>query len=119
MPCWDTDNGDLTLLNKKLEIKGFMSSGPSSFGPTENWDWIYFIDCKDCLHKNFKIYEIKLSNNSSIWRNIIISKKAGTYGQIADANKRGQLRGEFYRIFKPQIEEYCKLIFNGNINELI
>jgi hypothetical protein len=31
MPSWDTENGDLTLLNKKIEVKGFMSTGPSSF----------------------------------------------------------------------------------------
>lgn len=70
---WDTKSGDLYLLDKIIEIKGFSSEGPSSFGPTEKWDWLYFIDCKDTLNKNFKVYEIKLSNTSNIWKNIIIS----------------------------------------------
>ena len=118
MPCWDTSKGDLTLLDKQLEIKGFMSSGPSSFGPTESWDWIYFLDAIDCRNKNFKLYEIKLSNNNLIWKDIIMSKKAGNYGDIAKANKRGQLRASFHQIFKPQLKNNCKLIFNGNISEL-
>ena len=117
MPCWDTKNGDLGLLNKKIEVKGFMSDGPSSFGPKENWTWIYFIDCKDCRNKNFKVYEIKLSNVNSIWRDVKISK-SGKYGEIADSNKRGQLRGCFYKIFKLQLEDHCRLIFDGHISEL-
>jgi hypothetical protein len=118
MPSWDTENGDLTLLNKKIEVKGFMSTGPSSFGPTESWNWIYFIDCIDCKNKNFIVYEIKLSNKNPIWENIIISKKSGTYGKIASENKRGQLRGSFYDIFYPQLKKYCNIIFNGHIDLL-
>ena len=33
MPRWDIDVGDLLVLNKKIEVKGFMSKGYSSFGP--------------------------------------------------------------------------------------
>lgn len=117
MPCWDTKRGDLVLLNKNIEVKGFMSDGPSSFGPTEKWDWIYFIDCKDFNNNIFKVYEIKLSNISQIWRNVLISKNR-TYGQIADENKRGQLRGIFYKKFKPQLENHCNLIFDGHVSDL-
>jgi len=38
MPNWDTKTGDLDLFNLKIEVKGFSSTGPSSFGPTEEWD---------------------------------------------------------------------------------
>ena len=58
MPCWDTKCGDLCFINKKLEVKGFTTNAPSSFGATESWNWIYFVDCKDTLNKHFKIYEI-------------------------------------------------------------
>ena len=175
MPNWDTKSGDLELVNKKLEIKGFMSDGPSSFGPTENWDWIYFIDAKDFINKRFKIYEIKLSNKSDIWRNIVLSEKKvlsnelkiqnelpnnlekltvkelnelckqrglsksktkdetikklknfttesklilPTFGSTVDKNSRGQLRGSFYGIFKPQLDKHCKLIFDDNLVKL-
>jgi len=179
-PNWNSKKGDLEVetVDKKLiqlEIKGFMSDGPLSFGPNEDWDIIYFVDAKDFINKKFKIYEIKLSNRSDIWRKIKISgqefnledipelpdnleelnlkqlkdicdkrgilktgkktdiitrlktKKPGskfekkplkTFGEIADENKRGLLRGAFYTIFKKQLGEYCKLIFNGHISEL-
>jgi len=119
MPCWDTKKGDI-IINKKdifkqIEVKGFMSTGPSSFGPKENWNLLYFVDGQDIINKNFKVYEVKLSNKNEIFRNIKISKKE-TYGNIADSGRRP--RGGFYDIFKPQLKDNCKLIFNGNISEL-
>ena len=47
-------------------------------------------------------------------------KKPLTYGDIADGNRRGQLRGCFETTFKPQLEKQnkCKLIFDGHISEL-
>jgi hypothetical protein len=117
MPNWDTNTGDLELLQKKIEVKGFMSDGPSSFGPTEKWNYIYFVDCRDYKNKNFKVFEIKLANTDLRWRLIRLTKE-NNYGQIADNNKRGQLRACFYNVFKPQLKEHCKLIFDGSLNEL-
>lgn len=119
MPCWDTDKGDI-VINKmglfiQLEIKGFMSSGPSSFGPTEMWDILYFIDARDIFNKKFKVYEIKLSNKNQIFRNIKISKNE-TYHEIAESKRRP--RGPFDTIFKPQLGKHCNLIFDGHISEL-
>jgi hypothetical protein len=79
MPCWDTDKGDI-IINKKhifkqIEVKGFMSIGPSSFGPTEKWDFLYFVDGQDIKNKKFKVYEVKLSNKNEFFRNINMSKK--------------------------------------------
>ena len=121
MPCWDTDKGDIVInkknIFKQIEVKGFMSLGPSSFGPKEMWDWIYFVDGIDIRNNNFKVYEIKLSNTSEIFRAIKINKKE-CYGEIADNNQRGKLRGCFYTIFKPQLGDHCKLIFDGHISKL-
>jgi hypothetical protein len=121
MPCWDTKKGDLNIdksnIFKQIEVKGFMSTGPSSFGPTETWDWIYFVDGLDVRNKNFKVYEIKLSNRSEAWRSIKINEKE-TYGEIADKNQRGKLRADFYNKFKTQLGNHCKLIFDGHISKL-
>ena len=121
MPCWDTNKGDLVInknnIFKRIEVKGFMSVGPSSFGPKEMWDWIYFVDGMDIRNKNFKVYEIKLSNTSETFRAIKINKKE-SYGEIADNNKRGKLRACFYTKFKPQFGYHCKLIFDGHISKL-
>ena len=119
MPCWDTNKGDIIInktgIFKQIEVKGFMSTGPSSFGPKENWDLLYFVDGQDLINKNFKVYEVKLSNKNEIFRNINISKKE-TYGNIADSGRRP--RGCFYNIFKPQLGCHCKLIFDGHISKL-
>lgn len=171
MPDWDC-KGDLVMLNKQIEVKGFMSTGPLSFGPKEPWDYIYFVDALRTRDNYYKVYEIKLSNLSEEWRDIVISgkdincedcdlpndlekisknellelcvkrglKKSGnkndlitrinnepigsginkklTYGDIADADKRGKLRAPFYETIKHQIEGNCKLIFEGHITEL-
>ena len=102
---------------KQIEVKGFMSDGPSSFGPTENWDWIYFVDARDTRNSRFKVYEIKLSNTSQVFRSVKLNKKE-SYGEIADNNQRGKLRGCFEKIFKPQLENNCNLIFDGDISQL-
>lgn len=119
MPCWDTDKGDLVInkrsLFKQIEVKGFMSQGPSSFGPKEIWDLLYFVDARDIMKKNFKVYEVKLSNKSECFRNIKLSKKE-TYGDIADSGRRP--RGCFDTIFKPKLGDNCRLIFDGHISEL-
>lgn len=118
MPNWDTDVGDLCVNNLlKIEVKGFMSDGPSSFGPTEKWQLLYFVNAKDTLNKIYQVYEIKLSNIHPIFRNIKLNKNE-TYGEIADKNQRGKLRGSFYKIFKPQLKDHCHLIFDGEIKHL-
>ena len=119
MPCWDTKKGDIVIdkLNLQIEVKGFMSDGPTSFGPTENWDLIYFVDCRKTLEKKFKVYEVKLSNRDEKFRSIKLNK-TDTYGDICDKNQRGKLRGCFEKIFKPQLGDECKLIFDGVLKKL-
>ena len=55
------------------------------------------------------------SNKSDIFRKIKLSKKE-TYGEIADSGRRP--RGSFDKIFKPQLTNYCELIFDGHITKL-
>ncbi len=80
-PSWDTTSGDLEWtpvgsdIVRKIEVKGFMSHGPASFGPTEGWDQIYFVDALDFKNKHFKVYEILLSNTDPRWRGVMINKK--------------------------------------------
>ena len=113
-PTWDTKIGDLQLCNIKIEVKGFMSNGPSSFGPTEKWRILYFVDCKDHMKMSFKIYEIFLSNDSEIWKNIKINKTQ-TYECQCKEKRRPRI---CFKDIKTQIPSHCKLIFSGNIKEL-
>lgn len=117
IPTWYCKPGDLELLGKKIEVKGFSSSGPSSFGPTENWDILCFVDCTKFLEKRFKIYIIKLSNKNIIWKNIKFTKNL-TYEEIVNKNSRGQLRCCFSDIYSQIPKEYKYIIFDGHIDEL-
>jgi len=115
IPSWDTDNGDLSFLNKKIEVKGFMSSGPSSFGSTEKWDILYFVDSTKFIDKKFIIYEIMLSNTNPIWRNIKLNKNE-TYN---DQCKKGiRPRITFKELYEQLKNDYCKKIFDGYLSEL-
>ena len=119
-PCWDTDKGDI-IINKKdifkqIEVKGFMSTGPSSFGPTEKWDLIYFVDGIDIRNKNFKVYEIRLSNESEIWKNIIIS------GQDFSDEYIPNIPDNMSDLTNLKLKELCEkrgLVQGGNKKKLI
>lgn len=118
LPSWDTDVGDLTTNKLKLEVKGsidLMNGGPSSFGPTESWDRIYFVDAIDTYNKNYKVYEIRLSNTSKIWKNIKVNK-IDTYRKQCNEKRRPRI--PFKNIIKQIPSDKVELIFNGNINDL-
>lgn len=114
MGTWNTDVGDIQIQEKRCEVKGFMSDGPSSFGPDEKWDWIYFVDCKDFLNKHFQIYEIKLSNSSEMWKQLKVSKTQTFYDQCVE-KRRPRLT---FKEIQSQLPEECKLIFSGPISHL-
>lgn len=114
MPEWNgCKNGDLKYNNKQIEVKAFSSVGPTSFGPRENFDSLYIIDCSEFMkgvYGKYTVYEVLLSNKSKEWRNIKFTS-AETFGQIADAGKRP--RASFMDIIYPQMKEHCSVIFEG------
>jgi len=120
MPSWDTDKGDLVLsLNDlhtiRMEVKGSvnLSNGPPTFGPTENWDYIYFVDGVNTFDKKYKVYEIKLSNTSELWKNLMVNKNQ-TFQDQCREKRRPRLT---FRDLQNQLQNHCKLIFNGNISD--
>lgn len=117
-PTWNSPKGDLQLKIPflQIEVKGFMSDGPLSFGPTEDWDFIYFVDCKDFINKIFKIYEIRLSNKSDEWRNIIIS------GEQFNTKDIPNIPNNLKEFNVNQLKELCKkrgITQSGTKNDLI
>lgn len=108
-PNWDTKIGDLCLLNKQIEVKGFISKCPISFGPNEKWDILYIINGTRIFDKYFTIYEVKLSNNHPIFQNIKVNKTE-TY-QVQCSQKR-RPRITFDELYK-QIRNYINPIFKG------
>jgi len=117
-PCWDTKKGDLCLYGIRLEIKGsinLLNGGPSSFGPREEWDRIYFVDAVNCGVKKFRIYEIKLSNRSKIWQNIRVSKKQSYQEQCLQKRRP---RITFIELIKQLPPNTVSILFDGFFNDL-
>lgn len=117
-PNWDSEKGDLVLNGKQLEVKGssdLFGGGPSSFGPKEAWHRIYFLDGKETYQKNYKIWEVKLSNKSEMWKKIKISKKE-TYEDQCLQGRRP--RTTFSEILKQLPPENVEMIFDGNLSSL-
>lgn len=121
LPSWDTQKGDLcmqlTSTNQlQLEIKGSidLEKGLSTFGPTEKWDYIYFVDGKDTLFKYYKVYEIQLSNENVLWKNMQISQTE-TYQDQCHQRRRPRIR---FNEIKKQLGSKCQLIFDNNISHL-
>jgi hypothetical protein len=83
-----TKSGDLSCRGQKIEVKCFSSTGPSSFGPTEKWDVIYFLDAVDHVNGKFTCYKISMNNDEfglirinklETYSDQICQKKTSTY----------------------------------------
>lgn len=112
--------GDLIDQETKLkyEIKCFSSTGPSSFGPTEAWDSLVFVDFMDYENGNFAVYEFPYKNTSDEIRSLVLNKsKNETYHQQCIDGKRPRI---CFDEFCKQNENRSKLvtIFKGNINSI-
>jgi hypothetical protein len=113
MPTWDTDTGDLQCGGMLIEVKAFSSTGPTSFGPTEKWDIVYFLDATQFNDSVFKVYECKLKNTSHIWQQLKVNK-GETYGEHAKQGRRPRRR---FTDIRQQLGTNCKLIYEGTFNE--
>ncbi len=115
--CLPSDSGDLVINNSspiKVEVKCFASNGPTSFGPKENWNEIYFLDATDFINKNFKIYKCNFSNNSDVWKNIKINNK-DTFNDVCIKGKRPRIN---FNNLKNQLGDNIKVVFDGKIDNL-
>ena len=101
--------------NIKIEVKCFSSTGPTSFGPNESWNEIYFLDAYEFANDKFKIYKCSLSNSSKEWSDIMINKNEN-YLQVCNKGKRPRLG---FNMIKNQLKENIKIVFEGNFNDMI
>ena len=109
MPTWDTQKGDLEFMHMKVEVKAFSSKGPTSFGPLEEWDRIYFVDATQFHQSKFKVYECNLKNTSCAWQQLRINKNE-TYGDQCKQKRRPRLH---FNEIREQLGTNCKMIFHG------
>ncbi len=119
---WSTkdSSGDLEVKTKdntvkKIEVKCFSSTGPSSFGPTEKWDELYFVDAIEYMENKIKIYKVNISSSSELILNFEV-KKGETFGQQCRAKRRPRFK---FADFQKKFYNDVKLVFDGNIDTLL
>jgi len=103
------NSGDLLFNDITIEVKCFSSSGPTSFGPTEKWNWILFIDATRYNEYYFKCYLLKLSNDSEEFKNLKINRTE-TFNDQAQQGKRPRIG--FNKILE-QFNDHVEVIFDG------
>lgn len=109
-----SSGGDLTKNgNILVEVKAFASRGPTSFGPTERWDCIYFLDLTNFLNDNIKIYFLNEKNSSERFLNIMVNKKDRFQDQI----KSGRRPRINFNNLNKQLS--IPLVYNGLISDLL
>jgi hypothetical protein len=116
---WNIPRGDLKKIDKfgnitKIEVKCFSSTGPSSFGPNETWDELYFLDGTKFMSNHFKIYKIKLSNTDDLIQKFPLNKDGTTFGQQCIGLRRPRF---LFKQLMTYIPEHIEVIFSGTINE--
>ena len=123
------DEVNITPVRQFNELKFFSSTAPCSFGPTEKWDVIYFLDGLEYRNFNFKLYKISLANDSDEWKQLRVSRTQ-TFEDQASNGRRPRI--SFYSrsgprrrrrttsdiSIKGQLGEHCQLIWEGDIRHL-
>ena len=112
---WNTNVGDLAYGSDKIEVKGFTSEGPSSFGPAEDWSELYFIDATDIINKQVTIYCVSHSNTDPVWSNLKMNKTQ-TYNDMCLQGKRPRM--SFANICAQVPIDYITTLFEGHTNTL-
>jgi hypothetical protein len=104
----------ITPIRQLNELKFFSSTGPCSFGPTERWNVIYFLDGLEYRNFNFKLYKVSLANDSDEWKQLRVSRTQ-TFEDQASTGRRPRLP---FSEIKNQLGEHCQLIWEGDIRHL-
>lgn len=131
--------GDLTYFGKIVEVKTFISDGPSSFGPTESWDVIYFFDLsRSDQHRNQRndqrndqnrdqrndqnrktyvtLYKIPLKMESEEWQNIKVNKLE----TMADQQRsKRRPRISFSNLQKQLAPHHISIAYEGFFEDLL
>ena len=111
---WNCDGDLFSEKYGKQECKCFTSDGPASFTPSSDWDVIYFLDARKWLIDNFILYKVSLKRTSDEWKNIKVSKSQ----TFEDQTKQGRRPRITWEALKPQIEPYCKKVYEGIFEDI-
>jgi len=103
-----------------IEVKCFqVANTPSSFGPTEVWDRLMFVDASKLVDQGIVVvYEVLLSNDDDDIKNIVLNQKKNTcFGDQCKNGRRPRI--SFNDMCKKIPPQYVKQVYNGHIKNLI
>lgn len=112
---WNCKGDLLSSVEGKQECKCFTSDAPITFTPSSEWDSIYFLDARNWLNDNFKLYKFPYKRTSDEWINIKANKKQSFEDQSLQGRRPRIIWSRLY----PQIKEQCSLIFEGSFEDII
>lgn len=112
---WNIKRGDLHTGESKIEVKGFSSKAPITFGPNQRWDYISFVDCTDYKNYNFTVYLSKISNQHKKWRSLPVTTQETYYKKCA----KGQSPKILFKKIQKRLQGNMITVFKGNICSLL
>jgi hypothetical protein len=109
-------SGDLIMGNDKIEVKCINSTGPSSFGPKEEWKILYFIDVRGLFtdENKIKIYKINIPFEDDRFQTIKVNKK-DTFKDQALQGRRPRIS---FKKIQEQIPENVDLVYHDTVDRL-
>lgn len=109
-------SGDLISEKEgKQECKCFTSDGPISFTPKTDWDVIYFLDARNWLNDNFKLYRVAIKRTSTEWKNITINRHE-TFEKQCAQGRRPRIG---WKKLQEQLSEHCNKVYEGCLNDIL
>lgn len=108
--------GDLCSdsFDTSIEVKAFISNGPSQFGPKKKFGVIYFLDLRTFMTDNIILWKVNLNNESPEIKNIKMNKTQ-TYSDQCLAGRRPHIS---WNKLYPQIHEHCHKIYEGTFENI-
>jgi hypothetical protein len=115
---WACEVGDLySDVEKVQECKSFTSTGPTSFGPHQKWDVIYFLDARGALEDKLVIWRIGLPSVHEFWTTLPVNKtqtKADQAGEDRRPRQQWSVIQERVTATHPEaITEFYNGTFEG------
>jgi len=104
--------GDLFSSKYKIEVKSFISNGPSQFGPKKAFDILYFLDLRKWFEDHIVLWRVNLHKTEM--KNIIISKTQTFEDQCSQGRRPRISWGKLY----PQISDHCEKVFEGPFEDI-
>ena len=97
-----------------IEIKSFISGGPSSFGPNKKFGVLYFLDMRGWLEDRIILWKVNLTSESPEWKQLKMNKNQ-THEEQCKEKRRPHISWD--KIY-PQIENHCNKVYDGTFENI-